>query len=288
MTLYEFNQLERNSAHEMLATTCGSSNWQSLIMTRFPFVSEAELVKTAGEVWYYGCSRQDWLEAFSHHPKIGDINSLAERFPTTKHLAGSEQSGVNTASQEIIEQLAKANELYEAKFGFIFIVFATGKTATEMLRILIDRSSNNYEEELIIAMGEQLKITINRFKKVIENADWHLVNGSQLTSHVLDTSLGKPGKNMTVRLKHFVNNTWYTLAQGVTNADGRVGDLLPPEKYVLPGNYKMVFETFNYFRANNVKGFYPEVEVFFTVSDEAHYHVPLLINPYGYSTYRGS
>jgi 5-hydroxyisourate hydrolase/2-oxo-4-hydroxy-4-carboxy-5-ureidoimidazoline decarboxylase len=288
MTLQEFNKLEKHQAHELLATTCGSEAWQSLIMTRFPFESEKELVRSAAEIWYHGCSRQDWQEAFAQHPKIGDTKTLAEKFPSTKHLAGSEQSGVDAASQDVIEQLAKANDLYEAKFGFIFIVFATGKSAQEMLRILQDRSSNNYEEELIIAMGEQLKITIQRFKKVIPAADWTKINGSQLTSHVLDTSLGLPGKNMTVRLKHFVNNTWYTLAQGVTNSDGRVGDFLPSEKYLLPGNYKMVFETFNYFKANNIKGFYPEVEVFFHVPDDAHYHIPLLINPYGYSTYRGS
>lgn len=288
MTLQEFNQLDHAAAKDMLATTCGSANWQAMIMDRFPFKNEVDLIKAAGEVWYHGCSRDDWRQAFAQHPKIGDLKSLAEKFPATKHLAGNEQSSVNTASQDVIEQLAKANDLYEAKFGFIFIVFATGKTATEMLRILQDRSSNNYEEELIIAMGEQLKITIQRLRRIIDGGDWTALPVSQITTHVLDTSLGLPGKGMTIRLKHFVNETWYTLAQGVTNADGRIGDLLPSCKNVLPGNYKMVFETFNYFRANEVKGFYPEVEVFFTVPDADHYHVPLLINPFGYSTYKGS
>ena len=137
-------------------------------------------------------------------------------------------------------------------------------------------------------MGEQHKITILRFKKLIDEGNWQSLKVSQLTSHVLDTSLGKPGQNITIRLKRYLDGSWQTITQGVTNADGRVGDLLPPNKYISPGNYKMVFETENYFSANGIKGFYPEVEITFTVFDESHYHVPLLINPFGYSTYRGS
>ncbi len=84
------------------------------------------------------------------------------------------------------------------------------------------------------------------------------------------------------------NGDWKTLAQGVTNADGRISDLLPSEKTIPAGNYKMVFNTGAYFEKNNIKTFYPVVEIMFTVTDESHYHVPLLINPFGYSTYRGS
>ena len=288
MTLKDFNKLDKVAAKELLATTCGSGHWQALMMEKFPFATEKEMVKTTVELWYHFCSKEDWLEAFSQHPKIGDTQNLAERFPDTKDLAGNEQAGLKTASSDVVELLAKANDLYEAKFGYIFIVFATGKSASEMLRILQDRSSNNYEEELVIAIGEQLKITIQRFKKILSAAHWSAVNGSQLTTHVLDTSLGIPAKEMTIRLKHFVNNGWFTLAQGVTNKDGRVADLLPSEKNVLPGNYKMVFETMHYFKTNNVKGLYPAVEICFTVSDNSHYHIPLLLNPFGYSTYRGS
>ncbi len=288
MNLTAFNKLDKAAAKELLASTCGSQKWQSWMMEKFPFSCERDMVTTAVETWYYACSKEDWLEAFSKHPKIGDTQNLAERFPDTKHLASNEQAGVKTASHDVVELLAKANDLYEAKFEYIFIVFATGKSATEMLRILQDRSSNSHDEELVIAIGEQIKITIQRFKKILENADWSAVRLSQLTTHVLDTTLGKPAQEMTIRLKHFVDNGWFTLAQGVTNADGRVGDLLPSEKNVLPGNYKMVFETLRYFKANNTTGLYPVVEICFTVSDDAHYHIPLLLNPFGYSTYRGS
>jgi len=288
MTLDELNALGNDAAANQLSTCCGSTKWLSLLMNGFPFAGELDLVRLAEKAWYDECAETDWLEAFTHHPKIGDVKSLTEKFASTQHLAGNEQSGVNTASQKLIEELAKANEEYEQKFGFIFIVCATGKSAAEMLRLLLDRITNSREEELSIAMGEQHKITIIRFKKLIGEGNWQSLKVSQLTTHVLDTSVGKPGQNITIRLKQFSNGSWQTMAQGVTNADGRIGDLLPPGRIVAAGNYKMMFETGNYFAANDVKGFYPEVEISFTVFDDNHYHVPLLINPFGYSTYRGS
>jgi 5-hydroxyisourate hydrolase/2-oxo-4-hydroxy-4-carboxy-5-ureidoimidazoline decarboxylase len=288
MKLSDFNKLNMGEASRLLKTCCGCEQWVKLLMKKFPFDGEMNLIKNAEDIWYNVCGKQDWMEAFLHHPKIGDVKSLEEKFAATQHLAGSEQAGVNTASQEVIEKLAKANADYETKFGFIFIVCATGKPAAEMLRLLQDRLKNTYEEELNIAMGEQHKITIIRFKKLLNEADWDGLKISQITTHVLDTSLGKPGQNLTIRLKQQVNGNWQTLSQGVTNADGRIADLLPPAKNINPGSYKMVFETGDYFVSNNIQGFYPEVEIQFTVFDDGHYHVPLLINPFGYSTYRGS
>ena len=282
MTLSDFNKQSNDEASKQLATCCGSGKWLSLLMKGFPFANESDLVSKAEKTWYEQCNEANWLEAFTHHPKIGDVKSLTEKF------AGKEQAAVGSASKDIIEALAKANNDYENKFGFIFIVCATGKSAAEMLRLLLDRINNSREEELSIAMCEQHKITILRFKKLMEDGNWQSLKVSQLTTHVLDTSLGKPGQDITIRLKQFKNGSWQTMAQGVTNADGRVGDLLPPNKNVTAGNYKMVFETGNYFTANDSKGFYPEVEITFTVFDDGHYHVPLLINPFGYSTYRGS
>ena len=282
MTLNELNNLSKEEAGKLLSSCCGSSKWSSLLMKKFPLKDENDLVAAAEHSWYNECAEADWLEAFTHHPKIGDVKSLTEKF------AGKEQAAVAAASKEIIEALAKANSDYETKFGFIFIVCATGRSADEMLRLLNDRITNSKEEELNIAMGEQHKITIIRFKKLLDNGDWQSLKVSQLTTHVLDTSLGKPGKDITIRLKHIVNGSWQTMAQGITNADGRIGDLLPPNKNVIPGNYKMVFETGDYFKKNDIKGFYPTVEIEFTVFDDGHYHVPLLINPFGYSTYRGS
>ncbi len=282
MTLNEFNGLDKAAAEELLRSCCGSNAWVSAMMKHFPFASEKKLVQLAVVAWYHECSEQDWLEAASHHPRIGDIKSLGEKF------AGKEQEAVGSAAQETLNALLKANEDYEKKFGYLFIVCATGKTADEMLRLLNERLQNEQAEESIISMGEQLKITMIRLRKILPGADWSFMKPSQLTTHVLDTSIGKPGRNISIRLKTFRKASWQTIAQGLTNEDGRISDLLAPGMTLPPGNYKMVFDTGGYFAAQQLKGFYPEVDIQFTIADDSHYHVPLLINPFGYSTYRGS
>jgi 5-hydroxyisourate hydrolase/2-oxo-4-hydroxy-4-carboxy-5-ureidoimidazoline decarboxylase len=282
MTIKVFNKLSKAEKAKQLMSCCGSSAWVDLMLKQFPFAGEKDLVDVANDIWYNQCNSLDWLESFTHHPKIGDVKSL------TKKFAGKEQASVAAATKKTIAALADANTEYEAKFGFIFIVCATGKSATEMLRLLEDRLSNTIGEELHIAMGEQMKISILRFQKLITGGDWSFLKPGQLTTHVLDTAIGKPGKNISIRLQIPVNGVWQTIAQGITNNDGRVADLLPAQKSLAHGNYKLVFDTGNYFAVQKIKGFYPEVEIQFIVFDDAHYHVPLLINPFGYSTYRGS
>lgn len=282
MTLRDFNKFKSDEADSLLMSCCCSSNWVFLMIQKFPFASEKEMVSTATDVWYNQCSSTDWLEAFSHHPEIGDVKSLTEKF------AGKEQAAVAEASKETIQKLSGANAAYKNKFGFIFIVCATGKSAEEMLQLLNLRIKNTAADELNIAMGEQHKITLIRFKKLFTNANFQFFKMSQLTTHVLDTSVGKPGKNMAVKLLQQVNDNWLAITNGITDNDGRITDLLPPEKLLTTGNYKLVFETGAYFASSNIRTFYPEVEIQFTVFDDAHYHVPLLINPFGYSTYRGS
>jgi len=280
MTLSDFNNLDKDITAKELFCCCGSQKWVSLLMKKFPFGSQESLVESATTIWYNECDSKDWLESFTHHPRIGDKKSLTEKF------AGKEQAGVASATEEIIDALAKANKEYENKFGFIFIVCATGRSAGEMLRLLNDRLKNDHVSELNIAMNEQHKITLIRFKKLFE--DFQFLKMSQVTTHVLDTSAGKPGKNITVQLMQIESNEWKSIAQGITNNDGRVPDLLPEGKNLSAGNYKIVFETGNYYATQNIKTFYPAVEILFTIYDDSHYHVPLLISPFGYSTYRGS
>ena len=279
MTLSDFNNLDKNIAAKELGSCCGSRKWVSLLMEKFPFESQQALLEQATAIWYNECDKTDWLESFTHHPKIGDKKSLTEKF------AGKEQAGVASASEEMIDALAQANSKYEKKFGFIFIVCATGRSAGEMLRLLNDRLNNDQDSELNIAMNEQHKITLIRFKKLFD--EFQFLKMSQLTTHVLDTSAGKPGENISVQLMQKVTNEWKAIAQGVTNGDGRIPDLLPAGK-TLSGNYKIVFNTGDYYATQNIKTFYPAVEILFTIFDDSHYHVPLLISPFGYSTYRGS
>lgn len=170
MTLHELNTLPREQLIEELTKCCGSSAWVNKMLPFFPADDLVELLEDAEEQWYK-CSENDWKEAFSHHPKIGDIDSLKKKFASTAQWASGEQSGVNTASEQTIEALAEGNKKYEEKFGYIFIVCATGKTAEEMLGILASRLPNDPKEEIEIAADEQRKITRLRLEKLVD-VDW--------------------------------------------------------------------------------------------------------------------
>ena len=111
---------------------------------------------------------------------------------------------------------------------------------------------------------------------------------SQITTHVLDTSLGKPAEGLAIALQQLENGKWENIASGRTNADGRIANLLLPNESLVPGVYRMEFQTGEYYQALETRTFYPVVHIQFETFDREHYHVPLLLNPYGYSTYRGS
>lgn len=287
MDISSFNTMEKEEAGRLLNAACGSAKWCKLIVEGRPYQSVANLMKRASEVWYNECSEAEWKEAFTHHPKIGE-KDLAKKFPGTHQIAGKEQSGVSNAPARIITELSEANEKYENRFGFIFIVCATGKSASEMLRLVKDRTENSKEEELRIAMGEQQKITDLRLQNIFTSENINASLRSHVTTHVLDTSSGVPAEGITVKLQEASGDQWFTIAQGVTNIDGRVADLLPTSKKLNPGVYKMVFKTGAYFQEKKTNTFYPVVEICFRIFDNSHYHVPLLLNPFGYSTYRGS
>ncbi len=111
---------------------------------------------------------------------------------------------------------------------------------------------------------------------------------SQITTHILDTSLGKPAEGVFIELQKKEGQGWQTIGQGHTNADGRISDLLAVDTTVDPGFYRMFFHVGAYYQNLDTTTFYPEVSIVFEVFDHTHYHVPLLLNPFGYSTYRGS
>lgn len=288
MQLNTLNALPPAEAQPALLTCNGTNRWATRMLEARPFASPAALFARCNDIWYNECREADWLEAFAQHPRIGDIGSLKEKYAATKNWAAGEQQGVAQASAATLEQLAAANRAYEEKFGFIFIVCATGKPAEAMLRLLQDRLENNQDEELLVAMGEQCKITLLRLRKLLAEEPLPEAPRSQVTTHVLDTSAGHPGQNISIRLKARNGSQWQTIAQGVTNADGRIAGLLPPGRILPPGPYQMAFDTGTYFDRQKIRGFYPEVDIAFTIFDGSHYHVPLLVNPFGYSTYRGS
>jgi 2-oxo-4-hydroxy-4-carboxy-5-ureidoimidazoline decarboxylase len=152
------DRVDAGEARRLLTTCCGSRRWVEHMLERRPFRSRDVLLASARDIWF-GLDRADWLEAFSHHPKIGDVGALRARFASTRHLSEKEQAGVTGAGEETLDALAAVNAEYESKFGYIFIVCATGLTAEQMLTMLYARSHNDPETEIRVAAEEQAKIT---------------------------------------------------------------------------------------------------------------------------------
>jgi 5-hydroxyisourate hydrolase len=114
---------------------------------------------------------------------------------------------------------------------------------------------------------------------------------SQITTHVLNTSTGKPASNLAISLEQKIDTDWQTLAQGETNSDGRIATLLAEDHVLSAGDYRITFDTKSYFDSRQESYFYPYVEIVFSIAESElsdHFHIPLLLSPYGYSTYRGS
>lgn len=165
-----FNALTHEHAVAQLMRCCGSTRWATRMATRRPFVSLTQLLGAAEDSWWK-LGEADFREAFSHHPEIGaDTAKLRERYAPTASWSASEQSGVTAASEATLTALAKQNRAYAERFGHVFLVCATGKSADEMLAKLTERFDHAPELELRIAGGEQVKIMLLRLKQLIHEA----------------------------------------------------------------------------------------------------------------------
>jgi len=154
-------------ATQTLLGFCGSPHWVAQMCEARPFANADEL-HAAADTIFERLSKDDWLAAFAHHPKIGDLESLKAKFAGNAEWSGGEQAGVNQAEEATLVELTQGNEDYESRFGHIFIVCATGKSAAEMLALLKSRLPNNPDDELPIAAAEQRKITHLRIDKWLE------------------------------------------------------------------------------------------------------------------------
>ncbi len=169
MILEELNKLPEADASHTFMQCCTSSTWVKKMVEARPFIDVQAMKQAADNAWI-GLSVSDYLEAFEGHPKIGDVSSLRAKYANTKELAGNEQGLVKEANDAVLEVLSQGNSDYEEKFGFIFIVCATGKSAKEMSDLLQARLPNNKAQELINAAEEQRKIFQLRIDKAFEQS----------------------------------------------------------------------------------------------------------------------
>jgi 2-oxo-4-hydroxy-4-carboxy-5-ureidoimidazoline decarboxylase len=170
ISVAELDAMPEPRAKKLLAQCCGASRWVSGMLARRPFKSRAAVLSAADEIWR-ALDSGDWREAFSHHPRIGGRKSAMPQSETGRAWAAGEQSGVERAHGDVRAELAAANGEYEQRFGYIYIVFATGKSAEEMLALARERLRNDPDVEIRAAAEEQRKITRLRLEKLLDNGE---------------------------------------------------------------------------------------------------------------------
>lgn len=166
--LRRLNELSASDAESEFLKCCGSKKWAGAMVTARPFAS-AQAMFDEADVGFNSLSDEDWLEAFRAHPKIGEKKAAAAQSDTARKWSAQEQSQTANAATAVMDALAEGNRDYERRFGFIFIVCASGKTADEMLAMLNERMTNDAGVELQVAAGEQRKITQLRLQKLMES-----------------------------------------------------------------------------------------------------------------------
>jgi 2-oxo-4-hydroxy-4-carboxy-5-ureidoimidazoline decarboxylase len=160
------NALSREAATDALTRCCGAKRWVQGMLLRLPFASHTAMFAAAVEIWAQ-LGPNDYREAFAHHPEIGSsLEELRKKFAQTANWSQAEQSAAMSANEATLHALRDGNRAYRERFGFSFIVCATGKSAEEMLVLLHSRLRHEPELELAIAAAEQAKITHLRLEKL--------------------------------------------------------------------------------------------------------------------------
>jgi OHCU decarboxylase len=164
--LARLNALPADDAERELLTCCGARAWARRMAGSRPFADADELLERADTIWW-NLDESDWREAFRSHPKIGGTKAEAGQTDREQAWSAGEQAGMRAAADAVRDALAEGNAAYEARFGYIYIVCATGKTADEMLALLQSRLRNDPDTEIRTAAEEQRKITRLRLEKLL-------------------------------------------------------------------------------------------------------------------------
>lgn len=162
----DLDTLPAAHASQLLAACCGSPRWVASMVARRPYGSLDAVLAAADDIWW-SLDPTDWREAFAHHPRIGEQATGAPQDERARDWSAAEQANIATAHDTIRDALAEANEEYERKFGYIYIVYATGKSAEDMLSLARERLDNAPDVELRVAAEEQRKITRLRLERLL-------------------------------------------------------------------------------------------------------------------------
>ncbi|GAA3332133.1 hypothetical protein GCM10017712_12210 [Curtobacterium citreum] len=265
MDLRDFDTAPDADARDVALHWAAVPVWADALVAGRPYRSVAALASaaaTSAEQW--GADELD--AALAHHPRIGER--------TTEASSAREQGAMATAADDVTAAIARGNADYEERFGRVFLVRAAGRTPEELLAELERRLGNDPGVEVCEAAAALADIAQHRIRATF--------GVPHLTTHVLDAGSGRPAAGVGVTLRTAAGEV---LATGETDADGRTG--LGPD--VLPrGDLELRFDTGAYHRASGTPTFHPYVVVAFSVTGTGHLHVPLLLSPFAYSTYRGS
>nr|AKF43380.1 transthyretin-like S-allantoin synthase protein [Erodium gruinum] len=318
---------------------CGSSKFAKEMALASPFSSLQAAVTTARDIWFNKVDVNGWLEAFDAHPQIGKSAPSNHKSETSAQWSKGEQStALATATNSSLQELSDWNARYRQKFGFVFLICASGRSTSEILAELKKRYPNRPIIEFEVAANEQMNITELRLAKLFATKaetpstyDQHPMTlgkkaeedrvsiiGAHLTeapagqtsqtiartrppitTHVLDVSQGRPAAGMDVKLDMWMGNQsrpsfdendvggWVLKGFSSTDKDGRSGQLMSIVDAVSPGIYRISFNTGKYCPG----GFFPYVSLVFEIRETQkleHFHVPLLLSPFSFTTYRGS
>jgi 2-oxo-4-hydroxy-4-carboxy-5-ureidoimidazoline decarboxylase len=264
LTVTGFNQLDREAAVELLVSCCPSAGWAASVADARPFDDLDGLLAEAERLWGLRPDAER-LEAIQAHPPIGGLAAATAR-------ERDEQAGAAHADPSTREALAARNTDYWERFGFVFLTDASGRDATDMLAELRTRLAGTPEQERSNAEEQQRRIMRRRLRRAIIGPAPLLVS-----THVLDTAAGAPAAGVEVTVSQSDDqHEWTTVDARATDASGRV------EGVEVPGG--------GWVRLSFATGgeFFGDIVVTFAAGDRERAHVPLLLAPYGYSTYLGA
>jgi OHCU decarboxylase len=165
LTVRELNALPRDRATELFRSCCGAERWVATMVERRPFVSTDAVLGQADDAWR-SLDADDWREAFAHHPRIGERTSAVPQGVRAAAWSSREQAGIDGAAAGLHDALAAINQEYEQRFGYIYIVCASGKSAEELLSLARERLTNTPATELRVAAEEQRRITRLRLQQL--------------------------------------------------------------------------------------------------------------------------